>query len=86
LSEGCIAVLNAGSSSIKFALYDWASEGPALFHGQIEEIGLAPHLSATDDKGTVVAECQWGKAALDHQAATAEILKLGQELLRGRPV
>jgi acetate kinase len=28
LSEGCIAVLNAGSSSIKFALYDAASEGP----------------------------------------------------------
>jgi acetate kinase len=86
LSEGCIAVLNAGSSSIKFALYDAASEGLALFRGQIEEIGLAPHLSATDDKGTVVAERNWGKAALDHQAATAEILKLGQELLRGRPV
>ena len=86
MSEGCIAVLNAGSSSIKFALYDAASEGPALFRGRIEEIGLAPHLSATDDKGTVVAERKWGQAALDHQAATAEILKLGQELLRGRPV
>ncbi len=84
--EGCIAVLNAGSSSIKFALYDAASEGAALFRGQIEEIGVAPHLSATDDKGTVVAERNWGKTALDHQAATAEILKLGQELLRGRPV
>jgi acetate kinase len=86
LSEGCIAVLNAGSSSIKFALYDAATEGVALFRGQIEEIGLAQHLSATDEKGTVVAERNWGKAALDHQAATAEILKLGQELLRGRPV
>jgi acetate kinase len=86
LSEGCIAVLNAGSSSIKFALYDAASEGLALFRGQIEEIGLAPHLRATDDKGTVVAERNWGKAALDHQAATAAILKLGQELLHGRPV
>ena len=86
MSEGCIAVLNAGSSSIKFALYDAASEGPALFHGQIEEIGLAPHLRATDEKGSVVAERHWDKAALDHQAATAEILKLGQQLLHGRPV
>lgn len=84
--ESCIAVLNAGSSSIKFALYDAANEGLALFRGQIEEIGLAPHLRAIDDKGTVVAERNWGTAALDHRAATAEILQLGRELLRGRPV
>jgi acetate kinase len=84
--EGCIAVLNAGSSSLKFALYDAANDGAALFRGQIEEIGLAPRLSATDGTGAVVAERSWGAAALDHRAAAAEILRLGPTLLRGRPV
>ena len=84
--EGCIAVLNAGSSSLKFALYDAANEGAALFRGQIEEIGLAPRLSATDAAGAVVAERNWESAALDHRTAVAEILQLGQSLLRGRPL
>ncbi|MGZ5908076.1 MAG: acetate/propionate family kinase [Reyranella sp.] len=83
---GCIAVLNAGSSSIKFALYDAAHDGPLLFHGQVENIGLAAHLAATDASGTTVAERRWGKGELDHHGATDEILKLGQELLLGRPV
>ena len=38
---GCIAVLNAGSSSIKFALYEAGRDGALLFHGQVENIGLA---------------------------------------------
>lgn len=84
--EGCIAVLNAGSSSIKFALYDAADEGAVLFRGQIEGIGVSPHLRVTDDKGFVLAERRWDAAALDHQAATAEILQAGRELLAGRPV
>ena len=36
--------------------------------------------------GAVVAERRWGKGELDHRGATAEILKLGRELLAGRPV
>jgi acetate kinase len=84
--EGCIAVLNAGSSSLKFALYDAASDGAALFRGQIEEIGLAPRLSAIDGTGAVVAERSWGAAVLDHRAAAAEILGLAPTLLRGGQV
>jgi acetate kinase len=83
---GCIAVLNAGSSSIKFALYDAADDGALLFRGQIENIGQAPHLRAVGAAGAVVAERRWASGALDHQAATAEIMKLGGELLAGRPV
>ena len=83
---GCIAVLNAGSSSIKFALYEAGSDGALLFHGQVENIGLAAHLAATDASGATVAERRWDKGELDHQRATAEILKLGRELLAGRPV
>lgn len=85
-TPGCIAVLNAGSSSIKFALYQAGCAGALLFRGQIERIGLAPHLKAADASGAVVAEKNWPQGGLDHRAATAEILKLGQELLAGRPV
>jgi acetate kinase len=84
--QGCIAVLNAGSSSIKFALYEAGRDGALLFRGQVESIGLAAHLEATDPSGAVVADCRWGEGELDHRGATAEILKLGRELLAGRPV
>jgi acetate kinase len=84
--QGCIAVLNAGSSSIKFALYEANRDGALLYRGQIESIGLGPHLRAADASGTVVAERRWTGGALDHHGATAEILKLGRELLAGRPV
>jgi acetate kinase len=84
--EGCIAVLNAGSSSIKFAVYAAERGEPVLFRGQVEKIGLAPHLKATNGAGDVVAERNWEGTGLDHKAATAEVLKLGRELLGGRPV
>jgi acetate kinase len=83
---GCVAVLNAGSSSIKFALYQAGRHGALLYRGQIENIGLAPHLKAADASGAVVAERRWTGDTLDHHAATDEILKLGRELLAGRPV
>jgi acetate kinase len=83
---GCVAVLNAGSSSIKFALYEAGRNGALLFHGQVENIGLAAHLAATDASGATVAERRWAKGELDHHGATAEILNLGRELLAGRPV
>jgi acetate kinase len=81
---GCIAVLNAGSSSIKFALYEAGYDGDLLFRGQIENIGQAPHLKVVDATGAVVAERRWTSGALDHHAATAEIMKVGRELLAGR--
>ena len=83
---GCIAVLNAGSSSIKFALYEAGHDGALLFRGQIENVELVPHLRAVDAAGAVVAERRWPSGALDHHAATAEIMKVGRELLADRPV
>jgi hypothetical protein len=82
---GCTAVLNAGSSSIKFALYEAARDGPLLFRGQVENIGLAAHLAVADPSGAVVAERRWGKGELDHHGATAKIPKLGRELLAAVP-
>jgi acetate kinase len=84
--QGCIAVLNAGSSSIKFALYEAGHEGPLLFRGQVEGIGVAPHLKVTDADGSAVAERRWDAGAFDHHAATDAILELGRKLLTDRPV
>ena len=83
---GCVAVLNAGSSSIKFALYEPGADGALLFHGQVERLGGAAHLAASDRAGNTVAERRWPEGALDHRAATAEILALGHTLLAGRTV
>jgi acetate kinase len=50
-------VLNAGSSSLKFCVYERAgeSEWEVAARGQIEGIGTSPRLSAKDSSGTVLA-------------------------------
>ena len=45
-----IFTLNAGSSSLKFSLWEaeTGTELRELFRGEIEKIGIAPHLSARE--------------------------------------
>ena len=51
-----IAVVNAGSSSIKFAIFD-AAETPSLqFKGLIEGIGATPRAKLSDAQGEDLAE------------------------------
>ncbi len=84
-----ILTLNAGSSSIKFALHELDS-GAALqrvSHGQIEGIGVAPHFIAKATDGTVLNEYRWPSGAtLEHDALLTPLLAwvtshLGQEAL-----
>jgi acetate kinase len=84
--SGCIAVLNAGSSSIKFAVYAPGSTDAVRFRGRIEKIGVAPHLQIFDADGTRVAEQTWRAEALDQRAATQALLKTAAELLKGADV
>jgi acetate kinase len=84
--SGCIAVLNAGSSSIKFALYEADGDEALLFRGQIEQIGVSPRLKVSDAKGERVAEDSWPAEGFDHQAATRKILETAIGLIKGRPV
>ncbi|MDQ2803957.1 MAG: acetate/propionate family kinase [Pseudomonadota bacterium] len=60
---GSVLTLNAGSSSLKFALFDVnaTSEGEMLAtaRGQIEGLEEAPHLLAHDATGAVLAEQHW---------------------------
>jgi acetate kinase len=83
---GCIAVLNAGSSSIKFAMYEPGADGALLLRGQVERIGQAPRLEAKNATGEILAERSWTDGKLDHEAATAEIIALRRQTLSDRPV
>jgi acetate kinase len=72
-----ILTLNAGSSSIKFALYEVTGDAPQrrLSHGQIEDIGDAPHFIAIDADGAILAEQRWpAGASLDHEALLTPLL------------
>jgi len=82
----CIAVLNAGSSSIKFALYQHGQDQHLLFGGQIEQIGVAPKLTVKDSDGEKVLENSWGADDLNHRTATTTIIETAIGLLGGKPV
>jgi acetate kinase len=81
--NGCIAVLNAGSSSIKFAIYDGET---VLFRGQVGQIGVSPHLRIANAAGEVAVEERWPADGLDHGAATRKLLETAITLIEGRPV
>lgn len=62
---GCLVVLNAGSSSIKFSLYAVGTNASldSLADGEIEGIGSAPHFHANDGAGHRLAERRWEQPA-----------------------
>ena len=93
-----VLVLNAGSSSLKFAVFDTgASEPwPVLARGQVEGIGTAPRMSVRDGGGAAMASdappssIRDGRAALSHVAdwlrATfggARVLGVGHRVVHG---
>ncbi len=84
--DRCIAVINAGSSSIKFALYRGEACETLLFRGQVEQIGVAPHLKVVNGESAVVADEHWEPRGFDHRAATGEIIKVATALMKGTPV
>jgi acetate kinase len=78
-----IAVLNAGSSSIKFSLFVLRNQDLELeMRGQIEGIFTAPHFVAKDRSGKVQAEKSWGKGAkLGHDGALDHLVAYVREHL-----
>ena len=71
-----IVSLNAGSSSIKFALFTLGPGGPEhAGAGKLEGIGTAPHLVARDADGAVLIDRNWdGGARLTHEALLQELV------------
>ena len=81
MTTDAIAVLNAGSSSLKFSVFT-ARIFRHLFHGQIEGIGTAPHLKVCNVRGEVLFDEQWsGDTGFDHEAALAHLLKIMPQFL-----
>ena len=77
----CIAVVNAGSSSVKFGFYDSEGDEPLLLRGQVEQIGVSPTLSASDGDGNEPAERNWPPEGFGHAQAMGAILEVARELL-----
>jgi acetate kinase len=73
--DGHILVLNAGSSSLKFGLYQRASPAPALrLRGQISSLAHQPHFRVRDDQGRSVCERALEQTAGLSQAAALDWL------------
>jgi len=77
----CIAVVNAGSSSVKFGFYDSEGDEPLLIRGAVEQIGVSPTLTASDDEGNDLAERKWPAEGFGHAQAVGAILEVARELL-----
>ena len=76
--EDVLLTLNAGSSSIKFAVYDITTrhDPVPLNQGQIEGIGTAPHFLARDRSGAVLADRRWPDGTMaTHEAVFIELLR-----------
>ena len=76
-----VAVVNAGSSSIKFSLYAAAdSELELKARGQIEGIYTAPRFTARDGAGASLAAKSWGEGVkLGHEGALDHLVGFVRE-------
>ena len=98
---GAVLVLNAGSSSLKFALYTGARADLAVVcEGQVEGLGTAPYMVVKDAGGKTLGEDRWPPAvageghglALERLSAWArkhldlpEIGVVGHRVVHGGP-
>jgi len=86
---GIILVLNAGSSSLKFAAFTVTPAGPEpRFAGQVEGIGATPRLVARNAAGDSLVGHRWegGDARADHAAALGLIVQGLDAALKGEPI
>jgi acetate kinase len=98
--QDVVAVLNAGSSSLKFSLYRRAAEGLALVtRGQAEGLFTSPKFVAKDADGKSIAEKNWSAGtqlghagALDHligflreRFADHRLVAVGHRVVHGGP-
>ncbi len=79
--SGGLLALNAGSSSLKFALFDAAApDGEARLRGQVEGLGGAAHLIARDAADHTAAEHHWpAERQVTHEDVLPKILDLARQ-------
>lgn len=78
-----VATINAGSSSLKFAVFRGAASPVALLRGQIEGIGVAPRALLRDAQGALLMRQDYIRDGFDHAAAVREMLRLAGPWLDG---
>jgi acetate kinase len=87
--KGLILSLNAGSSSLKFALFAAADDGaltPELT-GSVEGVGTNPRLHASDRDGATLAERRWDDGAgMADEDFMAEVAQLARGRRGGAPL
>jgi acetate kinase len=71
-----IAVVNAGSSSIKFAVFGAAPTPNLRLRGLIEGIGATPRASLSDAKGETLLREEPPPEGFDHAAATQAMMRM----------
>jgi acetate kinase len=81
-----IAVVNAGSSSIKFAVFDAAAEPLLRCKGLIEGIGATPRANLSDAKGESLLKEELAPEGFDHAAATRTMMRMAAPWLEGRNI
>ena len=83
-----VLTLNAGSSSIKFSLFDVA--GPDLLRlvsrGEVEGIGSSPHFTARNVGGAILADRKWADKTIEFPKLLTVVIEwveshLGNETL-----
>lgn len=96
MTDDAILVLNAGSSSIKLALYRVSGSALALsWHGLLEEVRTAPHFHATAPDGSTIADerpaiapeqaTAWVLDWIDDHLGGASLLACGHRVVHGGP-
>lgn len=82
----CIVVINAGSSSIKFSLYDGAALDLAM-RGKIENLYAGvTRFVAQDAAGAIIDEHRWPDGPIDHATGMRFLIDFAQSHLDGRRV
>ncbi len=71
-----VLTLNAGSSSIKFSLFEVQSVDELVLasKGEVEGIGSAPHFVARDSKGKILSERNWTRPDQDFGSLLEEVV------------
>ncbi|MFV0280287.1 MAG: acetate/propionate family kinase [Rhodoblastus sp.] len=79
----CVTVINAGSSSIKLAIFAKEANPALLARGHVDGLGAEPRLRLSDGAGNFILE-QKCEPGLTHEQATQMLTKLATERLPDR--
>lgn len=81
-----IAVVNAGSSSLKFAVFEAAAKPGLRLRGLIDGIGATPRARLSDASGATVSTEEFPAPGFDHAAATRAMMRLAGPWLDGKNI